>query len=325
MMRHIILLALEAVCVAGCGQKQALTVERAADTPHAAAMRGEEEAEQADMQRLGDIWRKTEPEAGKPKGIVTAEERALLLQELDGHRGGIAPHDFRRVAAITLGNLQAREAVPKLIARLGDGREDGMTRAESALALGRIGDKQAIAPLLDALGDPREVLSRSSIRVYAGRALRALASTAQDMRPLATPERFRSLLAAVEVFALPVTELDPANPDGRSMNLYFAVMEIDALCLGLNLAQPAELPAADHTRAADLARKLLQSALPAYAFGSADFPDLARFCRAYEPELCAERTKALKAAGAVESEGLRVRAAASRTCKGTGYLMGAGS
>ena len=259
------------------------------ETP--AATRG---AVQADFRRLCDIWRKTEPEPGKPKGTVTAEERALLLQELDGHRGGIAPHDFRRMAAITLGNLQAREAVPKLIARLRDGQEHGMTRAEAARALGEIGDKSALAPLLDALGDEREAMDRSTIRVCAARALGALAPTPQDLNLLATPERFRALLATVEAIALPVTEPERLNSASViSSEPYWTTKQIDALCLGLNLARPAELPAADRTRAANLARKLLQSGLPIYAFIPESCPDVARFCQAYQPDLYAERTKAL--------------------------------
>jgi beta-lactamase regulating signal transducer with metallopeptidase domain len=272
----------------------ATTKPAATGTVAAATASGGEPNEQADYKRLCDIWRKTEPEEGKPKGTVTAEERALLLQELDGRRGGIAPHDFRRMAAITLGNLKAQEAVAKLVARLADGQENGMMRAEAAGALGKIGDKIALAPLLNALADPRTTPDRGSIRLYAARAIRALAPTAQDLAPLATAERFRAMLAAVEAIGLPVPEPESLDLSGRSMQRYFDGLEIDALCLGLNLTRPAELPAADRTRCANLAKKLLQSGLGDYAFNPKDFPDLARFCQAYQPDLYAERTKARK-------------------------------
>jgi beta-lactamase regulating signal transducer with metallopeptidase domain len=253
------------------------------------------DTEQADSKRLCDIWRKTVPDEGEAKGVVTAEERALLLKELDGHRGGIAPHDFRRVAAITLGNLHAREAVPLLIARLGDGKENGMMRAEAALALGKIGDKAALVPLLDALADGRDVVDRGHIWVYSARSVHVLAPTPEDLKPLATPERFRGLLAAGEAAPLPEPGPEPMDPSGKSMQNWFIAQEMDALCRGLALVQPADLAAADRTRAANFAKKLLQSGLSVYAFDPANMPNLARFCQAYQPDLYGERIKALDA------------------------------
>src|SRR5688500_13413141 len=104
--------------------------------------------ERSDYQVLCDIWRKTEPETGQKAQDVTADERSLLLRELDARRTGVAPHDFRRMAAITLGNLRATEAVEKLIHRLSDANEYHMVSAEAGLALGKIGDSRALGPLL---------------------------------------------------------------------------------------------------------------------------------------------------------------------------------
>jgi HEAT repeat protein len=70
----------------------------------------------------------------------------------------------RRNAAVSLGRLGARSAVPALIEALGD--EDAGVRRETAKALGFIKDQRAAPALVEALGDRSR-----NVRVYAAYAL----------------------------------------------------------------------------------------------------------------------------------------------------------
>ena len=64
---------------------------------------------------------------------------------------------IRGAAARALGQLQANEAVPMLIATLNDSIYH--TRSGAARALGQIGDERAVEPLIGTLGDEREYIS----------------------------------------------------------------------------------------------------------------------------------------------------------------------
>ena len=243
--------------------------------------------EKADYEKLGSIWRKTEPESDHPKGIVTDEERKLLLKELDGHRDGIAPHDFRRMAAITLGNLKAKEAVASLITHLKDSEEYHMVSAEAARALGKIGDTNALPHLLDALDD-----DRTGVRRYAALALRSLEPNSKDLKPFATAKRFRTLMDRLEKISLPSPDQKRNDPLGREFDkAYWTALHVDSICTGLNLAKPEKLTDEDQIRAEKLAEKILTAGFPAFVFTTDRLPELARFCQGFQPSLYAERIK----------------------------------
>ena len=238
--------------------------------------------ELSDYRVLCDVWRKTDPEAGKGKQVVTPEERALLLKEVDGQRKGRAPHDFRRMAAITLGNLNAAEAVDKLIGRLADMSEDDMVSAEAALALGKIGDRKAMTALLDSLLD-----DRVSVRDHAASGLRLLAPTADEIAVAAMPQRFLALLAKAESIPLPKSEREWLDSYSTSSNkAFWTAREIDALCAGLNMGRPTKLSDENIDRTRKLAAKFLTAGFPAIAFQSTTLlPSLRRFCRELQPDL----------------------------------------
>ncbi len=68
-------------------------------------------------------------------------------------------------------------------------------------------------------------------------------------------------------------------------------LEVDAVCTGLNLFQPAEFTEAGRTRAREIAKAILASGFPASSYKNKWLKDMARFCRTYQPELFAEKTK----------------------------------
>jgi len=255
------------------------------------------EEERADYERLCAIWRKTEPKAGKLKEEVTAEERAVLLKEVGGRRGVHSSHDFRRMAAITLGNLREKEAVGKLIERVGDAEEMGMVRAEAARALGRIGDKRAVGPLLEVVLAARAEGDSLWIKLYAGEALRAIAPSVEDLKGVATVERFAAGVRLMGRMRLPESEREWMESDSTVSNRpYWEAKEIDAMCLAVELVRPTDLPEVNRNEAAKLARKLLGCGFPVYAFDAKSFPDLAGFCKRYQAEMFEVRTKGLKGA-----------------------------
>jgi len=63
--------------------------------------------------------------------------------------------------AYVLGQMQNKHAVPTLIERLSDSKEDLMVRHEAAEALGAIGDRTAIETLSRFADDPEPVISES--------------------------------------------------------------------------------------------------------------------------------------------------------------------
>ncbi len=63
--------------------------------------------------------------------------------------------------AYVLGQMQNNHAVPVLIERLSDAKEDLMVRHEAAEALGAIGDRVAIGTLEKFVDDPEPVISES--------------------------------------------------------------------------------------------------------------------------------------------------------------------
>jgi hypothetical protein len=244
--------------------------------------------ERADYGRLCDIWRKTEPAASQPRGEVTAAERQWLREELGGRRGGIAPHDFRRMAAITLGNLRDGAAVPGLILRLRDRDDDPMASAEAARALGKIGDLTALPHLLDALQDDRPV-----VRGHAADALRRLHPSGEAITPFASPERFRGLLDSLARIPPPRPGPELRTPEMTPAwkRAYWTAREVDAICVGINLVRPARRPDADDARAERLAERLLSSGFHASYYRAKDLQDLTTFCRTYQPGRYAERMK----------------------------------
>lgn len=68
----------------------------------------------------------------------------------------------RRSAAVALGEIGSREAVPSLIAALNDQNNADDIRREAALALGRIGDASAAPALRAAIGSRDPHLSRAA-------------------------------------------------------------------------------------------------------------------------------------------------------------------
>ena len=185
---------------------------------------------------------------------------------------------------MTLGNLKAKDALPKLIALLDDRKEEDMVSAESARALGKIADPQAIPHLLDALYD-----DRIWVRPHAADALRAIAPTAAIMKPYAKPERFRAIMDKLESIPLPSSKGD-WNPEGN--HAYWIARQIDALSVGLFLTLPETFTDNDRTRASNFAQKILtNSAYPDYAFGLPTLASFSRFCQTYQPTLYANRTR----------------------------------
>lgn len=91
----------------------------------------------------------------------------------------------RRLAAATLGELRAHEALPELLAALGNADDELVARA--ARALGRIGDTAATPALIDLLRDRRRAWF---VRVAAATGLGGLDD------PAAAPALARSLSAA---------------------------------------------------------------------------------------------------------------------------------
>ncbi|HEX8190404.1 MAG TPA: HEAT repeat domain-containing protein, partial [Pyrinomonadaceae bacterium] len=69
----------------------------------------------------------------------------------------------RRAAAISLGQLGSREAVPVLVEALSNARTPGDVRREAARALGLIGDPAAVPALRSALTDRDPYLSRIAV------------------------------------------------------------------------------------------------------------------------------------------------------------------
>jgi HEAT repeat protein len=240
----------------------------------------------AEYDRLCEIWRKTEPETGKSKGVVTDEEKALLLQELDYGKGdNVAGHDFRRMAALTLGNLKAKEAVAKLIIHLNDRTDEAMVGAEAAKALGKIGDIQAVPALLDALLD-----DRTWVRRHSADALRSIAPTTDTMKAYATKERFAALIERLDHIPLDIP-VDEWRNGSLGNNATHTGQEIAALCEGLNLLKSVDLPQQDRDRAAKLAQKLLAAPFLISDRQMEYFPDLCTFCQTYQPELYSQRIK----------------------------------
>jgi hypothetical protein len=241
--------------------------------------------EQADYRVLCDIWRKTDPETGKEKQEVTPDERALLLREVVSHRNNHG-QDFRRMAAITLGNLRAAEATDKLVDLLQDPKEDNMTSAEAAVALGKIGESKALLPLLDALMD-----DRPCIRTHAAQGLRLLKLNADQMASAATAKRFNALLDKADTIALPKSEREWLDSDSTASNqAYATAQELDALSVGLKLARPAEIQSKDVERSKRLAAKFLAAGFPAIAYQSETMlPGLRSFCQENQPEIFAKK------------------------------------
>ncbi len=241
--------------------------------------------EQADYRVLCDIWRKTDPETGKEKQEVTPDERALLLREVVSHRNNHG-QDFRRMAAITLGNLRAAEATDKLVDLLQDPKEDNMTSAEAAVALGKIGESKALLPLLDALMD-----DRPCIRTHAAQGLRLLKLHADQIASAATAKRFNALLDKADTIALPKSEREWLDSDSTASNqAYATAQELDALSVGLKLARPAEIQSKDAERSKRLAAKFLAAGFPAIAYQSETMlPGLRSFCQENQPEIFAKK------------------------------------
>ena len=238
--------------------------------------------EVSDYKVLCVVWEKTE----KPDASVTASERALLLREVDGHRDGIAPHDFRRMAAIALGNLRASEAVEKLIARLNDQKDEDMVSAEAARALGKIGDVRAMPHLLDALLD-----ERTWVRIYACTALQAMKPTPEQLAAIAALQRYEKLLVCAEQMRLPTDERVWYQMDSLSNRSHDAAMQMNAMCAGLILCRPKDLPESLDKRTHSLAGKILAAAFPSEAYRWDQISDLSRFCREVEPKLFAAKTE----------------------------------
>jgi hypothetical protein len=242
--------------------------------------------ELSDYKVLCDIWRKTEPETGQIAQNVTADERSLLLRELDGKRTGIAPHDFRRMAAITLGNLRDKQAIEKLINRLSDAKEDHMVSAEAALALGKIGDPRALGPLLDGLLDDRTLVRR-----YAAQGLRLLKPPPDQVASVVTAPRVEAMLAKAEGIALPQSEREWEVSDSTMSNKpYRTACEVDAICAGLQLSDWTKQPDQQVDRARKLGEKFLRAGFPAIVFQSETMlPELRGFCQRVQPRLFAKK------------------------------------
>lgn len=253
----------------------------------ASADRARQQADE-DFRRLCALWRKTEPRLAQGKGPVTDQERALLLKEL-GRKGD--RHDFPRMAAIALGNLRAKEAVPRLIALLNDRSQYHMVSAESARALGKIADMRALPHLLKALED-----NRIWVREHSADALRALSPGSDELKALADGKMFRSLLKALDAFRLPDANTKRRYHSPMHCPVVHAARAVDAICTGILLVQPPRLDAADRRRAAVAARRILSCPFEASEYDSPAFARMARFCRTYQPELYAERLRATRPA-----------------------------
>ncbi len=245
----------------------------------------DDEQAQADYRRLCAIWRKTKPEEGQEKRTATAEERKVLVRELDRTYGAWFAHDFRRMAAITLGNLEAKEAAPKLISLLKEKEEEPMVSAEAAHALGKIGDVKALGPLLDALKD-----DRGCVRLYAAMGLRALEPDAETVKPLATKKALGALLEALERLELPSPQLRRSRAASGGTNGFGMFLEIDAVCTGLNLFLADSLTPEDRDRAGKMAASIL-AVFPGWYFDHPQLQDTIRFCRTYQPALFAEKDR----------------------------------
>jgi len=243
----------------------------------------DDEQAQADYRKLCAIWRKTEPEEGQEKEAVTAEERKLLVRELDRTYGAWFAHDFRRMAAITLGNLEAKEAAAKLMSLLKEKEEEPMVSAEAARALGKIGDMKALGPLLDAVRD-----DRGCVRLHAAMGLRALDPNAEIVKPLATKNALGALLDALERLELPSPEPRRARSASGGTSGFWKFLEIDAVCTGLNLFPADSLTPEDRDRAGKMAAAIL-AVFPGWYFDHSQLQDTIRFCRTHQPELFAEK------------------------------------
>ena len=270
--------------VVGCEKR---AKERSADESAAAAARSAGAGDQPEaprqkpktrFQRLCDIVRRTEE--GAEEGGITPEERQVLVDALSSR-----DHDGRRMAAIGIGNLRIRSAVPKLLFLLSEKKEGRMVRAEAARALGRIGEMQALPCLLEALKD-----DRVSLRLRSAEAIRLLSPSTQDTRPFATAEMFAGLLEALERVKLPKSVDEWLRVlDRDRQGTGFACMHLETVCTGVNLVRPQPLTEEGRNRAAEIARKILDSGIPPSFFRHAE--ELARFLRTYQPELFSQRMK----------------------------------
>lgn len=85
---------------------------------------------------------------GTGKNGTTAEERDRLRK---GYLADLAGNDRKKItaAASWLGEERERDAVPRLIALLGEDQEQ--VRASAAIALGNIGDRRGLEPLANAI------------------------------------------------------------------------------------------------------------------------------------------------------------------------------
>lgn len=182
----------------------------------------------ADFRRLVAIHRKSERKDSRGDAPVTTEERAYVIKTLDRQTGLWFAHDFPRMAAITAGNLRAREAVPKLIKLLSLRRKHyDMVNAEAAAALGKIGNSSALPHLFTALVD-----DRTWLRLHAAKAIHQIAKKKEDsIDRLRTPERFNQAVKILSGLQLPTeaegriarSELQSSNP------AWYLALNVDAL------------------------------------------------------------------------------------------------
>ncbi len=242
-----------------------------------------------DFSTLCNIHDKTEPANNRKKRPVTPEERKLLLKTLDRRTGAWYAHDFRRMAAITLGNLKAGEAIPKLLSLLKDKNEEHMVSAEAAAALGKIGDKGALPHLVVALRD-----NRTLVRQYAGKAITALSPGPQEKATVSRGVDFRALLYALRRIELPKTEQQWAfqtNNRQQSRTVLYNAFELEAISTGLVLFDSRKLKRRNRQYAEKLAKNILDTSFPVNAWYLESCPNLCRFLRAYQPRAYAESAR----------------------------------
>jgi len=230
------------------------------------------------LKRVCEIWRKTDPEADGAKGQVSDGERQFLVEALDCRTcASGCPNDSRRMAAVALGNLRAKEAVAKLLERLTDGDEYHMVSVEAANALGKIGDARAAPHLIQALKSDRTL-----VRPMAGRNLALVLPQIKDTKGLVSRKLFRELLDSLAGIRLPKSQSAWNLPTEDPMKHYatqITAPHLDALCRALLLCDAAVLREEDKRRASELAGKIINSGFPSEQYRS--FGSLCRFCALY--------------------------------------------
>jgi hypothetical protein len=275
------------VLLSGCDKNDNVTAsEGPMPVPATPQWSREEIAQaQAEYRSLCDIYYKTDPtnrsefsveeQEGKPKREVTEEEIQRLIGELGRTEGGCwFTHDFRRMAAITLGNLRVKAAVPKLRALVEDRTQYHMVSAEAAKALGKIGDKEALPSLVQALTD-----DRTCVRDHAAAAISELSVTDADLKPLITDKRFGEFIAALSRQKIP-------SIPARSYALAGGINEAgqmsaaETLCWCAIRLKPTEISEENMKQAKEQARRILDSNVMFFIGRKAE-----EFCKTFEPDL----------------------------------------